>query len=47
MMSINPNDIAISNIQDVDYCCVINGIGKSDAMNALQNADLTGKKEIL
>ena len=37
LMSINFNDIAI------DYCCNINGISKSDAVNLLENADLTKK----
>ena len=28
-----------------DYCCIINRISKSDAVNALQNTDFTEKKE--
>ena len=46
-MSINLNDIAISNIRDVDYRCIINGISKNDATNLLQNANLTEGKELL
>ena len=41
MMSVNLDNIAILNIQGVDYCCIINRISKSDAVNLLQNADLT------
>ena len=40
-MSINLKDIAILNIQDFDYCCIINGISKSDGVNLLHNAHLT------
>ena len=46
-MSINLNDIAILNIRDVDYCCIINGISKNDATNLLQNANLTEGKGLL
>ena len=42
MISIKLNNIAILNIRDVDdYCCIINGISKSAAMNLLGNADLS------
>ena len=47
MMSINLNDIAIRNIRGVNYCRVINGISKSEAVNLLQNADLTEEKGVL
>ena len=43
MMSINLNNIAILNINSVDYRCIINGISKGDALNLLKNADLTKK----
>ena len=33
--------IPISNIQGINYCCIIDGIGKSDTINLLHNADLT------
>ena len=36
MMSMNLSDIA-------DYCCIINGISKSEAMNLMQNINLTEK----
>ena len=36
MMSINLNDIAILKICGIDYCCIINGISKSKAINLLK-----------
>ena len=41
MMSINLNDIAILNIKG--YCCIISLISKNEAINLIQNADLTEK----
>ena len=46
VMSINFNDIAILNINGADYCCIINGISKSDALNLLKNADLIEKRRV-
>ena len=43
MMSINLSDIAILNIKDSDYCCIINLISKNEAIKLMQNADLTDK----
>ena len=43
MMSINLSDIPISNIKGSNYCCIINLISKNEAINLLQNADLTEK----
>ena len=40
-VSIVFNDIAILNIQSIDYSCIINGIGKIEAVNLLQNAELS------
>ena len=42
MMSTKLNDITILNIEGVDYGCIIN---KSEAINLLQNADLTEEEE--
>ena len=42
-MSINLEDISVLDINSADYCCITNGISKSDAVNLLQNADLTKK----
>ena len=41
MISINLRDIAILNIKCSDYHCIINLINKNQAINLLQNADLT------
>ena len=46
MMSINLNDIAILNIKGY-YCCIISLISKNEAINLIQNADLTGKSGAL
>ena len=43
MMSMNLSDIAIVNIKGSDYCCIISLISKNEAINLMQNADLTGK----
>ena len=47
MMSMNLSDIAISNIKGSDYRCIISGISKSEALNSIQNIDLTGKSRTL
>ena len=47
MTSMNLSDIAILNIKGSNYCCVITGIGKSEAIKLLQNIDLTEKSETL
>ena len=43
MMSMNLSDIAILNIKGSDYCCIISLISKTEAINLMQNADLTKK----
>ena len=43
MMSMNLSDIAILNIKGSDYCCIISLISKNEAINLMQNADLTEK----
>ena len=47
MMSINLSDIAILNIEGADYCYIISGIGKSEAIHLMQNIDLTKKSKTL
>ena len=47
MMSVNLRDIAILNIKGSDYCCIISFISKNEAINLLQNADLTEKSGTL
>ena len=44
MMSMNLSDIAILNIKGSDYHCVISLISKNEAINLMQNADLTEQK---
>ena len=44
MMSINLSDIAILNIKGSDHCSNISLISKNEAINLIQNADLTEKK---
>ena len=46
-MSIKLTNIAILNIRFLDYCCIINGIMKVDAVNILQNVDLTKEEGVL
>ena len=41
MMFVNLSDIAILNIKGSDYCCIISLICKNEAINLLQNSDLT------
>ena len=41
------SDIAILNIKGADYCCIISGISKSEAINLMQNIDLTEKSGTL
>ena len=43
MMSMNLSDIAILNIKDSSYCCIISSIRKSEAINLMKNTDLTEK----
>ena len=43
MMSINLSDIAIQNIKGSDYRCIISLISQNDAINLMQNPNLTGK----
>ena len=47
IMSINLSDIAFLNICGVDYCCIINGISKSEAVGLLTNAKLNEKSRSL
>ena len=43
MMSMNLSDITILNINSVDYRCSINEISKNEAINVMQNIDLSEK----
>ena len=44
-MSTNLKDIAILNIKCFYYRCIISLINKNEAINLMQNADLTKKAE--
>ena len=45
MISINLSNIAIINIKGSDYCYIISGISKSEAIKLLQNIDMTEKSK--
>ena len=46
-MSMKPSDTAILNIKGSDYHCIISSVSKNEAVNFLQNADLTEKRGTL
>ena len=45
MMFINFSDIAILIVKHFSYRCIISLISKNEAINLVQNADLTKKKQ--
>ena len=47
MIFVNLSDIAILNINGADYCCIISGIGKSEAINVMPNIDFSEKSILL
>ena len=47
MMSMNLDNIAILKIRSADYHCIISRIMKSEAINLMQNANLTEKSGTL
>ena len=47
MMSMNLSDFALLNIKGNDYRCINSGINKSEAINLMQNTDLTEKTRTL
>ena len=47
MMSMNLSDIPILNIEGSDYRCIISRISKNEAINLVQNTDLTEKSGTL
>ena len=38
MLSVNISNVAIITIKNVDYCCIIHNITKSEAINLLKNS---------
>ena len=47
MMSVSLSDIAILNSETADYWCINSVISKNEAVNLIQNADLTEKSGTL
>ena len=47
MMSMNLSDIAALRIKGSDYSYIFCGISKNEAINLMQNADLTKKRGTL
>ena len=47
MMPVNLSNITISENKNVDYCSIISGISKSEAISLLQNIDLAEKSGTL
>ena len=47
MMSMKLRNIAILNIKGSDYRCIISLTSKNEAINLIQNADLTEKSRTL
>ena len=43
----NLRNIAILNIKGSDYCCIVRGISKNEAINLMQNTDLAEKNGTL
>ena len=43
MMSVNLSDITILKVKNAGYCCIISEISKTEAIDLLQNIDLTKK----
>ena len=37
MLSVNTSDITVITVENVDYCCIIHKISKSEAIDLLQN----------
>ena len=40
ILSVHLNDVAAITIKNVDYCCIIHNISKSEAINLLKNSVL-------
>ena len=46
MMSMNLSDIAILNIKGFDYICIFSVFSEFEAINLIQNTDLTKKRSL-
>ena len=40
-------NIAILNIKSADYCCIVSGLSKSEAINLMQNINFSEKSGTL
>ena len=40
LLTVNKSDIAIITVKNVDYCCIVHNIRKSEATNLLKNSVL-------
>ena len=40
MLSVNISDIAIITVKNVDYCCIIHSVSKSESINLLSSSFL-------
>ena len=47
MTFINLSDMSFSNIKSSNYCCIISLTSKNEAINLMQNTDLTKKRDII
>ena len=47
MMTMNLSNISMLKIKNADYCCIITGISRSEAIYSIQNIDLAEKTGIL
>ena len=47
LISMNLSDIVILNIKGSDYCCISSRMSKNEAINVMENADLTEKSRAL
>ena len=47
IMSMNLSNIAILDIQGVDYRCIISEISKSEVINLMRNVQLSEKRKII
>ena len=47
MMCMKLSDIAILNIKGAEYCCIISGISKNEAIKLIENISLTKKKQVI
>ena len=43
----NLSIIAVLNIEEFDYCCIISRISKNEAIKLMQNVDLSKKRGTL